>query len=138
MRIINWDDVELPFGNPPSTMVPGIAHLRMDVGHRRAWAWYYRGIKGILTLDVLVNALDAHDNAHKRKHRREAVLASIGKFTWDQTITEEEYLTRQMQAAANISKALDELAAVQQSWDLSENGEKTITEHAPDAADTDQ
>ncbi len=89
-RVINWDDITLPFGNPPSVMVPDSERLRLDIAAGIEWHWFYKGMLGILPIATMKNALRYWDNITQQRHRREAVPSCIGMFRWSETVSLEE------------------------------------------------
>ncbi len=91
IRIVDWDDVELPFNDPPSTKVPRLAHLRVDVQQGDTWwAWYYKGLVGYISPAVLANALATYDSHQQNRHRREPVPSHVGKILWGQTLSRQD------------------------------------------------
>lgn len=89
-RIIRWDDVELPFGNPPSTAVPKVPDLIHDAEAGMDWHWYYKGLLGIIPNATLRNAAEEWRIYDERGPRRDGTPKSVGKFTWAQTVSMEE------------------------------------------------
>lgn len=91
VRILNWDDVVLPFGkDSASKCVPSVDQLREDVTNGVEWHWYYHGLLGIITLERMKNALVAWDSIQMQRHRREPVPESVGVFRWSDVISMEE------------------------------------------------
>lgn len=86
-RIINWDEPTLPFGKSPSGAVPSINHLNMDIRMKAEWHWYNKGVLGILTVEVMENALDTWAAWQRKTDRREPMPDAVGKFYWEQTIS---------------------------------------------------
>lgn len=86
-RHISWDDVELPFGDPPSTSLPSVETLRRDLEVGRIWVWDYKGLKQFIPREVMSNALQDWDDWQMNKHRREPVPNHVGRFFWAQTST---------------------------------------------------
>lgn len=91
VRIINWDDITLPFGgDAPSARVPSVNLLRHDVDSGIEWHWCYRGLVGVITKEKMSNALAAWDAVQMQRHRREPVPESVGVFRWSDVISMEE------------------------------------------------
>jgi hypothetical protein len=90
IRIIQWDDISLPFGNSPSIAIPTIETLREDVGAGYEWHWFYRGLLGVITIERMRNALDAWDRAQMQRHRREPVSCDVGIFRWSDVVSVDE------------------------------------------------
>lgn len=90
-RTIDWDDLALPFGDPPSTLVPTVEMLRADIADGMLWHWRYRGLLGILSLPVMQNALAAYDAYKRHRHQREPVPKAVGVFNWSDTISSQEW-----------------------------------------------
>jgi len=91
LRHFDWDDVEFPIKEiPPVSTVPSLGHLRADVEYGRAWEWNYRGIRAILSVETLANALQLLDDWNKNRHRREPMPDHVGRFFWSQTSAAEQ------------------------------------------------
>lgn len=84
-RVIRCDEPELVF----DLRLVRTAYLRIDCITGRPWHWDHNGLRRVLTLPVLQNALAVYDD-HTLKHRREAMPKGVGRFTWDQTVSVEE------------------------------------------------
>lgn len=86
-RLVNWDDCELPFGDPPSSDCPDAEILRQDIARRVEWVWAYQGMHGVLTLDTMRNTLQRYEDEKRGRFSRAGKHPLIGKFTWGQAVS---------------------------------------------------
>lgn len=86
VRKVEWDDVEIPFLNPPSTALPAFATLCGDINEGDVWwEWSYKGMKGYLCPAVLANGVQAAMDAMKGQKRWAGVPRDATRFMWRQT-----------------------------------------------------
>lgn len=82
-----WDDVTLPFADPPSKLCPTVTILEHLAERGEDFTWNYRGLVGIVPVEVIHNALAEWAAYKQNRHLREKVPVAVGRFTWGQTLS---------------------------------------------------
>lgn len=79
--IVSHDSDTLPFDRLGTLLA-----VARSVRHKQSWHWNNKGLVGVLTPEVMGNALDIFTAYIRQKHRRVAIPNHAGRFFWGQTV----------------------------------------------------
>jgi len=84
---VDWDDVELPFVDPPSFTALGGPLFEAGVEKGLGVVWRYKGLIGYLIPAIVKQEYNTYHALQQQRHRREPMPKHVGKFLWSQTVT---------------------------------------------------